>query len=66
MNKTVRINILSKEYPKFLSKEVKSNEEQGYITCEVELSKNDLWEGRVVSISSNGNYIVELLKQLNT
>lgn len=66
MNKIITIDIMTKDLPNFISKEANPEDGFGWIKCEVKLTEENTWEGKVISISSNGKYKVELTKKLGT
>jgi hypothetical protein len=61
--RTITIDTTKDEYPKFLYKETE-NTDNGYLMCEVALSDGEDYKGRVISISTNGKYKVELLEEV--
>lgn len=61
--RTVIVDTTKDEYPKFLYKETE-NTDNGYLMCEVALKDGEDYRGRVISISSNGKYKVELLEEV--
>jgi hypothetical protein len=63
-NKIITINILSKEYPKLINRE--TNFDNAWIKCEIETEKGETWEGKIIEISSNGKYKIEILELLNS
>ncbi len=63
MNRIITIDTMTKEFPNFISKETKPQDQNGWIMCLMEVRKGELWEGKVISISTMGKYKVELLKR---
>lgn len=61
MKKIITIDVLKKDYPKFISKETNPESKFGYIKCEVEIKDGEFVEGIVISFNSNGKYKVELI-----
>lgn len=51
------------EYPIFTSKE-NEDTDNGYLMCEVMTADEKEYSGRVISISTNGKYKVEILEEL--
>jgi hypothetical protein len=62
--KKIIIDTTKKDLPQFIYEE-NQNLENGFLMCEVEVAKNEEYKGRVLSISTNGKYIVELLEEIN-
>lgn len=65
MNKIITVDIKDNKYPVFLLKETEGLPAKDWIECEVEVAKEEVWEGRVITISSSGKYKVELLKKID-
>lgn len=63
MEKIITIDVLKEGYPKFVFKETE-NTDNGFIMCEVDVAENTTYSGRVLSISTNGKYRVELLEEV--
>jgi len=64
MSNTVLVDITAKGLPKFIEKENNPENQNGYMLCTIQTKENETWEGRVVSVSTSGKYLVELINKL--
>jgi len=62
-NKTITIDITEKKPPLFIEKSTKPEDNNGYILCVVQTKENEIWDGRIISMTTNGKYVVELLEK---
>lgn len=65
IGKKINININEKDtdkYPKIISKY--NTREQGYIILELVYEDGEKYEARVTTISTTGNYIVEIIGKI--
>jgi len=58
----VMVDVFSKKPPMFIEKD--NSSDKGYITCEVKVDENEVWEGVVDRISTTGKYVVRLTEKV--
>jgi hypothetical protein len=64
MNKTIVIDGSSKKPPLFVEKNTTAEDNNAYILCTVQTVEGELWEGRIIGMSTNGKYEVELIERI--
>jgi hypothetical protein len=62
-NKIITIDTTLKKPPLFIEKSNTPEDNNGYILCVVQTKENEIWDGRVISMTTNGKYVVELLER---
>lgn len=60
MKKIITIDTTNKKYPNFINKETTPGNKNGWIKCDIEIEKDEIRSGIILSISSNGKYMVKL------